>query len=181
MANHCWSTIALVSSPDRSPLPYESYETVANFLLNDIARVLGLQRVEGKQDLVGNRSGTTWTVDGKGVKAESGEAFVIIECRRYTTSKAKQEHLGAIAYRIIDTEAASGIIVTPHGLQKGAQKVADAENVISVFLDENSTRTEYLLSFLNRIYSGVSDVAKATDEVTAILTRGNANPAESDV
>jgi restriction endonuclease len=168
-----------VSSPDRSPQPYESYEAVANFLLNEIAAELELQRVEGKQDLVGMRSGTTWTVDGMGVKGQAGEAFVIIECRRYTTSKMKQEHLGALAYRIIDTGAASGIIVTPSGLQTGAQKVAEAENIIPVHLDENSTRDEYLLSFLNRIYSGVSDVAIASDQVTAVLTLGDENSPES--
>jgi hypothetical protein len=40
--------------------------------------VLGLERVEGKQKLVGNRSGTQWEVEGKGVKL-GDEGFVIIE------------------------------------------------------------------------------------------------------
>ena len=63
---------------------------VAAFLLNEFADHLGLERVEGKQDVPGQVSGTTWEIDGKGLKAD-GEAFIIIECRRYTDSRPNQE------------------------------------------------------------------------------------------
>ena len=36
---------------------WESYEQVAVYLLNQVAHALGLERVEGKQSLVGARSG----------------------------------------------------------------------------------------------------------------------------
>lgn len=77
----------------------------------------------------------------------SGEGFIIIECRMYTTSKLKQEDVGALAYRIIDTGAAGGIVVSPLGLQEGAAKVAAAENIQTVYMDEDSTTTDYFLRF----------------------------------
>ena len=127
-----------------------TYEGVATYLLNKFSSEFGLDRVEGQQKVQGKRSGTTWTIDAKGVK-EGNEAFIIVECRRYTTSKHNQEKTGGLAYRIIDTGATGGILVTPLGMQKGAEKIANAENIIHVQLNENSTRYEYVLGFLNKI------------------------------
>ena len=150
---------------------WESFEQVAVYLLNQIASELGLERVEGKQSLAGNRSGTTWEIDGKGVKV-GDKGFITIECRRYTKSKQKQEQVGALAYRIMDTGASGGIIVSPLGLQEGAAKVAAAENVQTVYMNENSTRTEFLLRFLNDVFLGLSDTVHARDELTVEVTRG---------
>jgi hypothetical protein len=143
---------------------WETYEEVAVFLLNQLATTLGLEYVEGKQEVRGNRSGTTWEIDGKGVKTE-GEGFVIIECRRYTKSKQNQEQVAAVAYRIQDTGAKGGIIVSPLGIQEGAAKVANSENIQTVHMDENSTRTEYVFGFLNRVFIGLSDTIQVTDEL----------------
>src|SRR4051794_3009591 len=62
---------------------WKSYEDVARYLLNEIATVLDLERVEGEQSLAG-RSGATWKVEGKGIKTGEHEGFLILECRRYT-------------------------------------------------------------------------------------------------
>lgn len=86
---------------------------------------MGLERVEGKQKLIG-KSGMTWTVDGKGVKTEDG-AVVVIECRRYTTSKLKPEAIGGFACRIGDVGAVGGIVVMPIGVQEGGEKLAKYE------------------------------------------------------
>jgi hypothetical protein len=96
------------------------------------------------------------------------EGFVIIECRRYTKSKQKQAQVASLAYGILDTGAAGGIVVSPLGLQEGAAKVAATENIQTVFMNENSTRTEYMLRFLNSIFVGLSDSALATDEIEII-------------
>jgi Restriction endonuclease len=136
-------------------LAFETYERVATFLLNEFADHFGLKRVEGKQDVQGLRSGTTWEIDGKGVKTD-GEAFILVECRRYTDSKPNQEALAALAYRIRDTGAAGGIIVTPLGIQEGAAKVARAEEIVSVLLDASSTTSDYVLKFLNNVMIGAS-------------------------
>jgi len=125
----------------KEPKAWETYEEVARFLLEEMSDTLGLglERVEGKQKLAG-KSGTKWQVDAKGVKTEDG-AIVIVECRRWTTSKPDQEDVGAFAYRIGDVGAAGGIVVTPLGVQEGGQKIAEYEGIEIVHLDANSTTT----------------------------------------
>ena len=130
-------------------------------MLNQIANEFGLERFEGKQKLLGQRSGIEWEIDAKGV-GEGNEIFFIVECRRYTASRQNQEKLGGLAYRIIDTETKGGIIVSPLGLQEGAAKLAQAENIYSVMLDENSTRTEYVLRFLEKMRVGKHLEGKVT-------------------
>lgn len=95
-----------------------------------------------------------WTIDAKGV-AEGNEVFFIVECRRYTTSKQNQEKVGGLAYRISDSGAAGGIIVSPFGLQEGGAKVAAAENIISVKLNADSTPTEFAFRFLDKLCLGI--------------------------
>lgn len=95
---------------------WQSYEEVAAYLLNQCACEFGLSNVEDKQSVNGIRSQTEWAIDAKGV-SEGNEGFVIIECRRYTTSKQNQERIASLAYRILDTGAQGGIIVSPLGLQ----------------------------------------------------------------
>lgn len=131
-----------------------SYEEVATYLLNEFADRFGLEYVEGKQLALGHKSGTTYEIDGKGFR-QDGTGFVIVECRRYTTSKQNQEKVGALAYRIIDTGAKGGIIVSPLGLQEGANLIAGRENIISVLLSKDSTQQQYVLKFLNDIMIGL--------------------------
>jgi len=105
---------------------WESYEQVAVFLLDRMAEKFDLRLVEGKHKVEGHRSGTIYEIDGKGVAANGG-GFIILECRRYTASRLKQEHVAALVYRILDTGAKGGIIVSPLGLQEGARKIAEAK------------------------------------------------------
>jgi hypothetical protein len=154
---------------------WESYEQVAQFLLDQMAEHFDLVRVEGKQKIVGKRSGTTYKIDGKGV-AKNGDGFIILECRRYTTSRQKQEHMAALAYRIVDTGAKGGIIVSPLGVQEGGRKIAQAENVVSVRLGENSTTKDYVLQFLNKIFVGVTaNLVLSEGVVVAIKTPADKN------
>lgn len=134
---------------------WESYEDIAAYLLNSFATDFGLGKVEGKQ-IVPGASGTKWEIDAKGY-SEDGTAFVIVECKRYTTSKVSQEVLAGLAFRIVDTGASGGIIVTPLGFQEGAKKVAAHVGVHTVRLNEDCTRTDYFLQFLNKICVGLSD------------------------
>jgi hypothetical protein len=126
---------------------WKRYESAAAIILNELAAHFGLNRVEGKQSIHGLRSGTEWEIDAKGW-SEGTETFVIIECRRYPTSKVKQEQLGAIAYRISDTGAVGGIIVSPLGLQEGAERIAKAENITSVKLSADATPEQFAVEFL---------------------------------
>jgi hypothetical protein len=132
---------------------WQTYEEVAAHLPNRFAKEFGLKFVEGKQKVEGRRSGAIWEIDAKGVAGDEG--FFIVECRRYTTSKQNQEKAGGLAYRIIDTGAAGGIIVSPFGLQQGAAKVAAAEKILSVRLTASSTPTEFSFQFLDKLCLGI--------------------------
>lgn len=160
---------------------WETYEEIAVYILDQIASnlKLDLERVEGKQHVYGSRSSTNWEIDGKAVQVD-GEGFVIIECRRYTTSKQNQERVAALVYRIIDTGASGGILVSPLGFQEGAKKVAAAEGIHEIFMDADSTRTDYVLKFLNHIFAGASLTVTPTFTATAVVTRADGTRKTSD-
>lgn len=141
---------------------WESYEDVATFLLNSIREEFGLERVEGKQKVAGLLTGTSWEVDAKGV-CSGGKGFVVVECRRYTSSKQNQKALAGLAWTILDSGATGGIIVSPLGLQLGAKKVAQAANVIEVQLNEHATTQEHVLAFLQKVFVGMHDRLKVAD------------------
>lgn len=157
-----------------SETKWENYEKVAQYLLNQFAATFGMSSFKGKQSIEGKRSGTNWEIDAKGVKTGS-DIFIIVECRRYTTSKQSQEKVGALAYRIHDTNAAGGIIVSPLGIQEGGLKVASSENIKEVILDSNSTTKDYFMKYLNSFFVGVSDQIRVRDSVTVIKLDKNGN------
>jgi hypothetical protein len=133
---------------------WKTYEDVAQHLLDAMAHQFGLGRVEGKQVIPGE-GGAKWQIDAKGVTDDEG-AFVIIERRRHTNKGVSQEQVGGLAYRIQTTGAAGGIIVTPLPLQSGAAKVAKHEGIISVELTPDSTTTDFVIRFLERMTVGKS-------------------------
>lgn len=135
---------------------WKSYEEVSSYLLNQFAHKFDLSFFEDKQKIKGKRSGCEWEIDAKGVN-EGSNIFLVVECRRYTNSRQSQEKIGALAYKIMDTGASGGIIVSPLGIQKGGKKIAQSENVIDVILDENSTTENYIMRFLNETIVGITD------------------------
>ncbi len=134
---------------------WKTYEEVARYLLWQFGEHFGLEDVEGKQKVKGIRSGTDWEIDAKGRKIGTNEMFVIVECRRHTVSGQKQEHLAGLAYRIVDSGATGGIIVSPLPLQEGAKKVAQAEGIVEVTLNKDCSTTNYIMQFLNEVMVGV--------------------------
>ncbi|MBP8303762.1 MAG: hypothetical protein KBE04_06525 [Phycisphaerae bacterium] len=157
-----------------SSTKWRSYEEIARHLLAEFRTYFDLDDVEGKQKVTGRRSGTDWEVDAKGAKTGAGEVFVIVECRRHTSSGQKQEHIAGLAYRIIDTGAAGGIIVSPLPLQEGAKRVAGAEGIVEVTLGKDSTTTDYFMQFLNQIMVGVSDRICLSDSASVVVdAQGN--------
>jgi len=126
-----------------------------------MAEEFGLEKVEADKTVIGLRSGTKWRIEARGI-ADGGDKFVIVECRRYPRSRLDQESVGGLAYRISDSGASGGILVSPLGLQEGAAKVAAAENIIPVILDEKSSSTDYVIKFLNKIKVGVSAEIRPT-------------------
>jgi hypothetical protein len=149
---------------------WRTYEEVATYLLNQFANEFGLTQVEGEQEIAGLRLGTNWKIDAKGVR-EGNEGFVIVECRRYMTSKQSQGKLASLSYQIHDTGAQGGIIVSPLGIQQGAAKIAASENILNVRIDANSTPTEFVMQFLNKLMVGVSGQFGFSGNVTAKVSR----------
>lgn len=134
---------------------WRSYEEVARYLLDQFKKEFGLSEVQRKQSVHGFRSYTDWEIDAKGIREDNG-SFVIIECRAYKSSKQKQKDMAALAYTIQDTGAFGGIIVSPLGLQEGAQKIAKAEDIVNVQLNADCTTEEFVIKFLNKIKVGRS-------------------------
>lgn len=130
---------------------WRRYEKTATVILDEMASHFGLVRVEGEQSVQGRRSGTEWRIEAKGV-VEGEHAFVIIECRRYTTSKLKQEAMGALAYRVADTGATGAIVVSPCEPQEGAKKIAAAEKITTVELNADATPQEFAMKFLGNLF-----------------------------
>ncbi|MGD9652794.1 MAG: restriction endonuclease [Candidatus Dadabacteria bacterium] len=131
-----------------------NYEEAAAYILEQLKNNFDLSEVKTKQKKVGE-SGTTWNLEAIGVKEDN--KFIIIECRRLTTSKIKQEAVGALALRVKETGADGAILVSPLGLQKGAKKVANTYNIKSIELDCNSTEQDYFVKFLEDVFLGVSE------------------------
>jgi hypothetical protein len=142
---------------------WESYEDVARELIRQFKAEFGLVDVEGKQDIPG-KSGTSWEIEAKGIK-EGESGFVIVECRRYTTSRLKQESMAGLAFRISDTGASGGIVITPIGLQEGAQKVARSSGIETIILTPDSTTTNYVMQYLQKIMVGITETATVSDSV----------------
>jgi hypothetical protein len=159
---------------------WRNYEEVAQYLLDQMAAHFGLGRVEGKQLLAGV-SGASWEIDAKGVQ-ENDQGFVIIECRRHTTQGLPQEQIAALAFRIQDTGAVEGIIVSPLPLQSGARKVAASQRIQEVQLSPDSTTTDYVLRLLQRAFIGVSSGDKFVfgDSVDATVIRASEPESRSE-
>jgi Restriction endonuclease len=156
-------------SHDSQGRPWERYQAVAADLLNRFATQFGLDRVEGKQKIRGEKS--TWEIDAKGMRDSDG-AVILVECRR-KKRKLDQEALAAIAYRIQDIGAQGGIVVSPLKLQSGAKRIANAESIIEVQLDQDSTSLDFAMRFLGKLMAGacVQDGVVAGDKIDAEASR----------
>lgn len=152
---------------------WKNYEEVAVYLLNKLTEHFGVGRFEGKQCIPG-ASGTEWEIDAKGC-ADGSNRIIVVECKRHTKNGISQALTGALAWVIQDVGAEGGILVSPIGLQEGAKKVAAGSKIIEVVLDQNSTTTDYFLSFLNQIHIGISDKITTNDHIVVELRDKDGN------
>ena len=157
------------------PKSWRRYEEAAQQLLQAMSEELGIDFFEGKQRVDGKLTGTSWELDGKGVR-EADQAFFIVECRRYTTSRQNQSRVGALAFSILDTGAAGGFIVSPLGLQEGAKKVAASANIHPILMDADASTQGYVARFLNKIFlADTYDTSTITHEVGMLLFDAEGN------
>ena len=152
---------------------WQSYEEVARYHLDRIKGDFGLDHVEPKQNILGVESGTSWEIDAKGVLEGDNSAVRIVECRQHRSNRLNQEAVAGLAYRIIDTGAVGGIIVSPLPLQDGAKKVAEATNIVHVILAPDSTREDFGMSFFNKIFLGNGERIPISEHVKVRLVDKN--------
>lgn len=155
---------------------WETYEEVAQYLLNCLSDQFKVGRFEGKQ-IVPGESGTSWELDAKGCTDENSRVLVV-ECKRHTKSGISQAITGALAFTIQDIGADGGILVSPLGLQEGAKKVAGKANIVEVVLNENSTTTDYLMKFLDQIHLGNSETVQITEHLVIEVRDANGDVIE---
>lgn len=155
---------------------WSTYEEVAACLLNQFSDHFGVGRFEGKQIVPGD-SGTVWEIDAKGC-SDDGNRVIVVECKRHTKAGISQAITSSLAWIIQDISAEGGILVSPIGLQDGAKKVAAKAGIVEVLLDQNSTTTDYVLSFLSQIHVGFSDGLNITDHLSIEIRDNDGNIVE---
>lgn len=168
-----------MTNRDEQPISpaWRRYEVAARQIIERLRTEFGFSSVEGKQ-LVAGHSGAQWEIDAKGL-TEGSDTFVIIECRRYTTSRLKQEDIAAVAWRVSDTGASGALVVSPLGLQEGATKVAAAAGVQAVRMAPDSSLNKFVVSFLGNFYVSLSGVqAQSQVGILTPVVENNVAPRE---
>jgi hypothetical protein len=130
------------------------YEEVSRQILHEQREYFDLERVEGKQD-VPALNGTSYEIDAVAYR-KGDEMLVLFECRD-RNKRLDQEAVNGFAYRILRTQAATGYIVTPIGLQAGAKLVADYEKIDQIIIPRGATPENYVVRFLNHVLAKVTD------------------------
>lgn len=150
---------------------WKTYEEVARYVLAQLRDVLQISEVAAEQVLPG-QSGTSWNVEGIAIRASNGK-FLILECKRYPTTRVNQEQIGGLAFRIDDTGADGAILVSPLPLQAGAKLVAEAKGIAHLVLTPLSRSESYLAEYLGQRFHGetISESVVASDQVLAAVYR----------
>ena len=112
-----------------------------------------------------------WDIEVAGYK-QGSRRLILVECKNRSRN-IEPEQAGGFAYRIEDTGAERGYLVTPldKGLSKGAQEIADYEQIRHIQVARESTPDDYVMRCADNLFVGVSDTLRLTDEVTAVVVR----------
>lgn len=131
----------------------DRFERVTRTILEQCRDAFGYTRVDPKGKLRG-KSGTEWEIDAIAFLPVSND-FVLIECRRRSSKKIEQGQVGELIFRVQDTGAASGLIVTTVGAQEGAKLVAKAHKIGLGTLNLEATERDYVLDVAGRLFHGI--------------------------
>ena len=100
----------------------------------------------------------------KSIDTFLSDVIILIECKQRIKTALSQETLAGFAYRIRDTNANQGIIVTTIGLQEGAKRIVNASKIAAIKLDYNSTSEDYIAQIANKIF------VKKTEKIGLIVS-----------
>ena len=112
----------------------------------------------------------SWVIDAKGVREGDNSAIVLVECKQYRSRRLNQELIAGLAYRIVDTDATGGIIVSLLPLQRGAKKIAETNDIVFVQLGADSTPKDFVIGFFNKLFVGKSEEVSISEQVSAVIT-----------
>jgi hypothetical protein len=161
---------------------WEKFEHAAEVVVRDLRLELGIERVEGKQKVLG-ASGSYWELDAR-AWIDGGRGFLIVEARRHTANGLSQESVIAIHGRTIEVGADGAIIVSPMPLQKGAELVARHYGIEHIKLDESSTAETYMAEYMGRTFYGLTVQAGALaiegSSAVVIVSAGVSESAAAD-
>ena len=134
---------------------WERYEDVARQLIDDIKSYLGVSMVNPDKKEFQKKDGGICEIDVSAYDMGDGK-LVLVECRN-RKKRLSQEEVHGFAYRIQQTNAKRGIIITPIGLQKGARIAADGARIGLVKLEPNSTPDNYIAQLTQLLIIKITD------------------------
>lgn len=130
---------------------WETYENAAMNVVRHFMDELGLESVaDKKQDYQGKATSHNLEV---AAYRKGDRKLVVFECKDRTSRNVEKGMMREFAYIIRDLDASPGYYFSRRSLGKGAQEIADLENVghMKFNIDEN-TGTQ-VVEFLNKSYA----------------------------
>lgn len=126
---------------------WEQYEDAGREVMRLLAKDIGVEEVvEKKQDFQGTV--TPWEIDVAGYKGDG--TLVVFECRKRGRNVEKAE-MGAFAYAIEDL-GAKGYVVCQKTFSKGAQRIADHQEIEHIKLQWDKDTGQKVIEFLGRCF-----------------------------
>lgn len=134
---------------------WEKYEDVVRQVIDDIKSYLGLSIVNPDKKAFSKKDGGMCEIDVSAYDMGDGK-LVLVECRN-KNKPLPQEEVHGFAYRIQQTNAKRGIIVTTIGFQEGARIAANGARIGLVRLEPNSTPDNYIAQLTQLLIIRVTD------------------------
>jgi len=133
---------------------WKTYREATRQFLKDVRSYISAEHIEEGQKVRMN-NGSECEVDVAAYRI-GGEGIIVFECKRWEHS-LDQGALGKFHYGIKNASVNSRIIITPIDHQECTAKLAQAEKIIEIKLDFNSTSKRYIEKIVSRIFSRVKD------------------------
>jgi hypothetical protein len=136
---------------------WKVFEDAVRAIITRHREFFGLESVEPGVTKVQGKSGYEWNIDVVGNKSGS-QKTVIFEVRKRKRN-AVPEEIGALAYKIQDTDSEQGYLVTKldRGFSNGADQIAGFEQIGHIEVAGDSTPEYSLMKCLKAWFVDVAD------------------------
>lgn len=172
------STVGAMTNPD-----WKNFEDVFRAILAMHMNFFELEKVEPTSKPVPGhaRKFKPWAIDVVGYR-KGTKRLVLFEVKRRGRN-VEPEQAAGFAYRILDTEAEAGYIVTTMGrdLSSGAKEIADYEKIGHIQVEKDSTPDDYTMKIADNMFVGVTDTVKVSEHIEAIVERRDGSTERIDI